>query len=626
MKNSTNKTISKLLCVAMLASMVGEAPLMAATSDSIAVNVGGNTVNVTPGQWVTVNNGGTTAQYNVRYVNGKAVALDVNQYTSLVFGEGTTAATTAAANIQAADTAAVAQAAAVDASAASGAKVTTSNSTGSWIKNELAEYGNNIKNSFNAGKENGNAFGTKTVETVKTGAAKVGETVKNGASAVGETVSNGASKVGNFFKNIGSKAGSLLKSAKDKVTGLFKKNDTASASGSKTEAAAENTQSNEQTSQASEQASQSNEQTAQANEQAAQSNEQTAQANEQAAQTTEQAAQVTEQAAQTTEQAAQAEPAEKQGMFSKLKDKAVSGLKSGYETGKAMTKQGVQNVKDSLKSGFSAKNILVTAGITVATDLATQIMRGEDVSLKKAVKTVCCAEFAGSVVGSVTGAAAGSFFTPFLSAVPVVGGALSALAPVFGSVVGSSVGAYLAGDIKNGHFSIKNAFAAIDWAGVVGQSIGSTAGAALGSCLGPVGTVIGGIVGGYVGNWAAQKLKSWFGKDSYSSIGMPVGTTTMGSVVAGEVTIGSVATENTVEIPVANSAEVPVSEITVSASAETMGSYASEIQLANAKYQELYKLYNEMLSQGRQEDAIKVAQEMNRAKSDYEALVKGQNK
>ncbi len=581
MKNNTNKLISKMLCVALLASMVAEGPLMAAASSNagqIAVNVNGQTVNVTPGQWVTVNNGGTQTSYNVRYMNGKAVALDMKQYTSLVLGE--TAGATAANNVAAAQTAQTTQTAAqaADVSATSGAK------SGSWIKNELAEYGSNIKNSFNSGKESGQAFGTKTVDTVK-----------NGASAVGEKVSSTGSKVGNAFKSLGSKIGSALKTAKDKVTGLFKKSDTtaSNAKGS------------------SEQASQSGE--------TSQQSSQTSQSSEQASQVTEQAAQTAQTADGNAKTDANAK-GEKQGLLGKLKDKAVNGVKHGYEAGKAMTKQGVQNVKDSLKSGFSAKNILMTAGITVATDVATQIMRGEQPSLKKALKTVCCAEFAGSVVGSVTGAAAGSFFTPFLSAIPCVGGALSALAPAFGSIVGSSVGAYLAGDIKNGRFSIKNAFAAIDWAGVVGQTIGSVAGSALGSCLGPVGTIIGGIVGGYVGNWAAQKLKAWFGgkNQSYGSIGMPVGTTTMGSVVANDVTIGSVAGNTTTEIPVAMSAEVPVSEVSVSQ--ETQGTYSSDLQLAEAKYQELYKLYNDLLSQGRQEDALKVAQEMNKAKSDYESL------
>lgn len=563
-----------MLCVALLASMVGEAPLMAAKATTTtntaasqnALNINGS--NVTSGQWVTVNNGGTTAQYNVRYVDGQAVALDLKQYSTLVFGSeaaGTAAANNVAAAQAAQTTTTAAQAA--DASA-------TTAKSGSWIKNELAEYGSNIKNSFTSGKESGQAFGTKTVDTVK-----------NGASAVGEKVSTAGSKVGGVFKSIGSKIGGALKTAKDKVTGLFKKNNTNVAS-EKGSSSTEASQSGE-TSQSSEQSSQSS--------QSSQVSEQTAQANE-----------VTG----------------KGGEKQSFKEKTVAKLKSGYETGKAMTKQGVQNVKDSLKSGFSAKNILVTAGITVATDLATQIIRGQNPSLKSALKTVCCAEFAGSVVGSVTGAAAGSFFTPFLSAIPVVGGVLSALAPTMGSVIGSSVGAYLAGDLKNGRFSIKNAFKNIDWAGVVGQSIGSTAGAALGSCLGPVGTIIGGIVGGYAGNWIAQKLKSWFGKKntSYGSIGMPVGTTTMGStVVSGQVSIGS-SSNTATEIPVAMSSEVPVEEAVVSGSADTKGSYNSELAQAQQKYEELYKLYQDMLSQGRQQDAITVANEMNKAKSAYETL------
>ena len=572
MKNNTNKLISKMLCVALLASMVGEAPLMAkATTNTAAsqnaLNINGS--NVTSGQWVTVNNGGTTAQYNVRYVDGQAVALDLKQYSTLVFGSEA-AGTAAASNVAAAQTTQTAAQAADVTAATSGAKTTAK--SGSWIKNELAEYGSNIKNSFTSGKESGQAFGTKTVDTVK-----------SGASAVGEKVSSAGSKVGGVFKSIGSKIGGALKTAKDKVTGLFKKNDTtvASEKGSTSNEASQSGETS-QSSEASQQSSQVSEQTAQAKEVTGKGNEKPS-----------------------------------------FKEKTVAKLKSGYETGKAMTKQGVQNVKDSLKSGFSAKNILVTAGITVATDLATQIIRGQNPSLKSALKTVCCAEFAGSVVGSVTGAAAGSFFTPFLSAIPVVGGVLSALAPTMGSVIGSSVGSYLAGDLKNGRFSIKNAFKNIDWAGVVGQSIGSTAGAALGSCLGPVGTIIGGIVGGYAGNWLAQKLKSWFGNKgtSYGSIGMPVGTTTMGSnVVAGEVTIGGVAGSTSSEIPVAMSSEVPVEEVTISESADTKGTYNSQIAQAQQKYEELYKLYQDMLSQGRQQDAITVAGEMNKAKAAYESL------
>ncbi|GAB1352809.1 hypothetical protein MASR1M12_15410 [Erysipelotrichia bacterium] len=295
-------------------------------------------------------------------------------------------------------------------------------------------------------------------------------------------------------------------------------------------------------------------------------------------------------------------------------NKATVGdkFRAGYETGKGMTNQGFQNVKDSLKSGFSAKNILITAGITVGVDLATQIMRGEKPSMKKALKTVCSAEFAGGVGGAVLGAAAGSFFVPFLSAVPVVGGVLSALAPSFGSIVGSSVGAYVAGDLKNGKFSIREAFKRIDWVGVTGQAIGSTAGAALGSFLGPVGTVVGGMVGGYLGNWAAQKIAGMFRKDGPANmpeIAMPTGAGV--PVGGGVITIGG---DESTPAPTASQND------TVTISGEVVGDYESEVALAYSKYQELYKLYNEMLRQGRQDDALKVADAMNAAKKEYDTL------
>ncbi|MDD3147601.1 MAG: hypothetical protein PHD82_09890, partial [Candidatus Riflebacteria bacterium] len=152
--------------------------------------------------------------------------------------------------------------------------------------------------------------------------------------------------------------------------------------------------------------------------------------------------------------------------------------------------------------------------------------------------------------------------------------------------------------------------------------VGSTAGAMLGSMIfPPFGTIIGGIVGGMVGNWAAKKIAGLFGKGgtSYGSIGMPVGSNSgaqVGAQVSGPVTIGSVAGNSGLEIPVSG-AQAP--EIAISGDA-AMGTYSSEVQLAEAKYQELYKLYNEMLSQGRQADAMKVAQEMNKAKAEYETL------
>ncbi|PKL45341.1 MAG: hypothetical protein CVV42_18620 [Candidatus Riflebacteria bacterium HGW-Riflebacteria-2] len=601
MRNSTIKVLSKLLCIVLIASFLLEAPLMAEYS-AIKVNVGGQSVNVTPGQWVTVNNGGNTLHYNVRYVNGQPVALEMAQYLKLALNgpsattaaqTSTTAATTGS-SVQAsqgttATTGTAAQAA--DASTAvSGAKT-----EGSWIKNELNSYGQKVKDSFSSGKDSGQAFGNKTTEVVKDGAGKVGDAVKTG----------------------GSKIGNLLKSAKDRIANLFKKKpatpEVKGGSADASQDAAQSGQTSQESGQTSQESGQTSQEGAQASQDAAQSG-----------QTSQEGAQASQDAAQSTQESGAVADADKKGFLSNLKDKTTGKFKSGYETGKAMTNQGVQNVKDSLKSGFSAKNILMTAGITVGVDLATQIMSGEKPSIGKAVRTVVSAEFAGGVVGSVTGAAAGSFFTPFLTAIPVVGGVLSALAPTFGSIVGGSVGAYLAGDLKNGRFSIKEAFKQINWVGVAGQTIGSTAGAMLGSMIfPPFGTIIGGIAGGMLGNWAANKIAGLFGKGgtSYGSIGMPVGSNPFGGApvgqVSGPVTIGAVAGSTGSEIPVAG-AQSP--EITISGEAAPMGTYSSEVQLAQAKYQELYKLYNEMLSQGRQADAMKVAQEMNKAKAEFESL------
>ena len=317
----------------------------------------------------------------------------------------------------------------------------------------------------------------------------------------------------------------------------------------------------------------------------------------------------------TTEQAAA--PASGEKTKTSIGDK----FKSGYQTGKNLTNQGFQNVKDSLKSGFSAKNLLVTAGITVGVDLATQIMRGEDPSLQKAIKTVCCAEFVGGVAGSVLGSAAGSFFVPFLSCVPVVGGALSALAPAFGSVVGSSVGAYMAGDIKNGRFSIKEAFRRVDWVGVTGQAIGSTVGAALGSCLGPVGTVLGGMVGGYFGNWAAHKIAGFFGKGEANlpTIQMPSSTGFSGLKIGGKtdgITLGG---DEVTSVTISD-AVVPVAEEEEEKDKAVVAANEDDITAAYIEYTDYYNEYSKLIQAGKTNEALEVSQKMNAAKARYDAL------
>lgn len=714
MSSKTLRFLSKLLCIALIASIAFEAPVMAATTNvasSINVNVGGQNVQVTPGQWVAVKQGTQVTHYNVRYVDGKPVALDMAQYTKLIFGGSsanvpaapaattqtsaaqTPAATTGkvttpstsgstASNWDAAahprdpvtgrfvstnqgsaqapavsnsgtvannapTTGAQAPAAPVDASVAAAPAAADTNvsgaaqsgskgSSGSWIKDEISGYGKSIKDNFTTGKQNGQEFGTKTYDGAKEGISKVGDTVKT----------------------TGSKIGDMLRGAKDRIAKIFHKNPAPKTDGAQSGQTGQTGQSGDpdgpgQTGQSG-QSGQGNQngqsgQSGQGNQgqtsQSGQSTDpdgpgqtgQTGQGNQGQSGQSGQGNQGQPgqngdpdgaQPGQTGQsgQSGQGNQGDPDGPAAPAKPgiKEVTGtkFKSGYEAGKAMTNQGFQNVKDSLKSGFSGKNLLMTAGITVGVDLATSIMRGEKPSVKKALKTVCSAEFAGGVVGSVTGAAAGSFFVPFLSAIPVVGGVMSALAPTFGSIVGGSVGAYLAGDLKNGRFSIREAFKKVDWIGVAGQTVGSTAGALLGSFLGPVGTIIGGMVGGYLGNWAAHKIAALFGKDNgagsgLGTIAMPVGSNPLGqSAGDGSVTIGAVAGS---EIPVSGD-QVQAPALTITGEAETIGSYASEVQLAYAKYQELYKLYNEMLAQGRQEDAMKVASEMNKAKAEYDAL------
>lgn len=85
MRKKTLRVLSSLMCLFFLASLF-QAPLMAAV-ETIPVRVGNQTLNVTPGQWVSVRSGTQITHYNVRFVDGKPVALEMSQYTKLVFGD-----------------------------------------------------------------------------------------------------------------------------------------------------------------------------------------------------------------------------------------------------------------------------------------------------------------------------------------------------------------------------------------------------------------------------------------------------------------------------------------------------------------------------------------------------------
>ena len=710
MRKKTLRMISSILTLVFLVSLFqAPMPVEAANTATIPVTVGGQTINVTPGQWVTVNTPGGSTSYNVRFVDGKPVALEMSQYTKLVFGDAASAAGTSNAGSNttgstgnnaasgaagsntgnagtvdlggsnsgsaaqtstgaaqtstpapqtstgAAQTSGTAAQTSGSAAQTSGTTTTTTTTTtGSkpmtWNEFQKANAGKGMSGSemgqawqqykqtngvtSNSGsaaaQTSGSAAQTSTgaaqtstptpTTSVAEGSAAAAQTTTTTTSTPAAQTSTGAAQASTPTTSVadGSAATSQTSSSsnwnpakhpRDPQTGKFISHEEAVARGLMDPADANISSSgSSQTAQASTDSSAAT-QNAGA-ETAAASTETTATGGTAADTSSAQAAQ-----AGTDVAAASGDKTSKPSIGDKFK--------SGYETGKNLTNQGFQNVKDSLKSGFSAKNLLVTAGITVGVDLATQVMRGENPSLKSALKTVCCAEFVGGVAGSVIGSAAGSFFVPFLSCIPVVGGALSALAPAFGSIVGSSVGAYTAGDLKNGRFSIKEAFKRIDWVGVTGQAIGSTVGAALGSCLGPVGTVLGGMVGGYFGNWAAQKIAGLFGKGSANLpvVAMPTGSNGNGVTVAGTVTLGGT---DVTSVSVSNDIPVVVSDNDDEEKSEGMTGSDVEQAITEAyeEYTDYYTEYSKLIQAGKTQEAMEVAEKMNAAKAKYDELRK----
>ncbi|HNW35954.1 MAG TPA: hypothetical protein PKM25_13535, partial [Candidatus Ozemobacteraceae bacterium] len=640
MKNKTLRFMCRLLCLVLVASFVLEAPLMAL--ETIPVSVGGQQFQVTPGQWVSVRQGTQIVHYNVRYVNGRPVALEMSQYVKLVFGEASVPATTGTSGSTgstsqsgstsqkpatsgtsktAPSSSSNANSTSVSNSNTSNSQATTANTakqlpardpvTGRFVKSTDANTAANTTGNANSNTTANNTANNSSSNVSGAQPANTGSQVVADGSSVGTVAQAPADAAA---QTTSGKTFDPAAHPRDPVTGRFIKRDSTTTGAAQTGETGQTGQTS-QTGQSSQSGSSDG---------AGLPTNDGGQASGQSGQNTSDPALPADDGAGQVGQAGQSEQGGQAGQTTEgkqsFKDKMGDRFQSGYATGKSMTNQGVQNVKDSLKSGFSAKNLLVTAGITVGVDLATQIMRGEKPSAKKALKTVCSAEFAGGVVGSVTGAAAGSFFVPFLSAVPVVGGFLGALAPTFGSIVGGSMGSYLAGDLKNGKFSLKAAFKQIDWIGVAGQTVGSTVGAMLGSAIfPPFGTIIGGMVGGYLGNLAAHKIAGLFGKDKQSgnaTIAMPTGNNPIGGQtgVDGSVTIGNAGSTTS------NSTTGTQESITIPGDTAQVGTYDSEVQLAYARYQELYNLYNELVKQGRQEDSVKIAAEMNKAKASFDEL------
>lgn len=177
---------------------------------------------------------------------------------------------------------------------------------------------------------------------------------------------------------------------------------------------------------------------------------------------------------------------------------------------------GVKNAGNSLKNSFSARNVAITAGTSIAINLASQLMNGEKVSLNSALKAVTSMQFVGNFVGSSLGAAAGQVVVPLIRTfVPGIAGTLAgALIPSLTSLVGGNIGSNLGSGL-----TFKESLKSMDMVAISGQAIGSTLGAMLGSLI-PIpviGTMLGGIIGGIVGEKLFTAVRNLFKKKNTDS-------------------------------------------------------------------------------------------------------------
>ena len=181
-------------------------------------------------------------------------------------------------------------------------------------------------------------------------------------------------------------------------------------------------------------------------------------------------------------------------------------LKSQKALGK-----GVDKAVTSIKDSFSVKNVAITAGTAIATNLVQQMFSGEKVSFKKAFSAVASLQFVGNVVGSTMGAAAGHVVAPLIQTfvpIPLVGVLAGALLPTLGAIAGGQFG----GNVGAG-MALKQALKNLDPVAITGQAIGSTLGAMLGAMI-PIpilGPMLGGMLGGILGEKIFSGIAKWFG-------------------------------------------------------------------------------------------------------------------
>ena len=271
---------------------------------------------------------------------------------------------------------------------------------------------------------------------------------------------------------------------------------------------------------------------------------------------------------------------------------------------------GVQNASNSLKNSFSVKNVAVTAGTSIAINLASQLMNGEKVSLKTAAKAVASMQFVGNFVGSSLGAAAGQLVVPLVQTfVPgIVGTLAGALIPSITSLVGGNIGSSLGSG-----YSLKEAIKSVDLVAVSGQAIGSMLGSMLGSLI-PipvVGTMLGGIVGGILGEKLFTGIRNLFKKKETKSpeISTPTGeTSSTNSYSSNQSYKGNVNSSN-------SSAALRISEELDSISYSNM---TSDMRALKDDYERAYKNYVEVSASGDSTKAKEALNAFKKAKLAYE--------
>jgi len=279
--------------------------------------------------------------------------------------------------------------------------------------------------------------------------------------------------------------------------------------------------------------------------------------------------------------------------------------------------EGSQNAKQSLKSSFSFTNLAVTTTVAVGTNLALQVIKGEKPSFGKAAKAVASLEFAGSVMGSALGAAGGQFTASIVrSFMPgPIGCLIGAVIPVMMGSAGGQMGSSLAGDIKNGQFSLGKAIRQIDPVDLIGSSIGSTIGMAICAPIPIIGPIIGGIVGGVVGSKVAKWVQGIFHGKKIGNKGKTVSTESDSSGSSGSgITFGSGQSLGIYSGGQAGNGMTPTSNAEVSTS--------GDLQTVEKKYYETYLSYNRLVEGGKYDEAKKVYEELKVYSDQYNAMKK----